>query len=294
MIIIRPAEITDGILTSNVTETYSAWSSVTAYTSASAPVTYNQSVYQAIANTTNNNPETDPAAATYWTRIEPMNKWAMFDTQTSTVSTRASNITVTVQPSGTADSVALFYVSAAAVNVTVSDGVDEYYNEDFSLTDNSGIEDWYFYFFEPIVRKTEFYVSGLPNLYNPEITVTTTGTGTVEIGHCVVGFSRDLGGTAYGAQVGFTDYSKIEVDALGVPESITPRAFVRSNRFTVWVEAARVDYVINLLASYRATPVAVIGASEYTSTFGFGLLKAGYMAISYPSHSVIDIELQGF
>lgn len=290
MIIVRPATISESNLTSNVVDAYSAWNSATAYV-VSNTVSYALRYYQSIQNGTNKNPATETA---YWLDIGPSNVGGMFDNQTSTPSTRASDITVTMAPTGVADSVAVLYTNAAMVNVTVGDGVTEYYNEDFSLSDNSGISDWFYYFLEPITRKTELFVKDLPNIYNPEITVAATGSGTIEIGHCTVGQSRSLGAVQYGAQVGFTDYSKIEVDATGAPESITPRAFVRSNRFTVWLENTQVDHVINLLASYRATPVVVIGSEQYTSTYGFGLLKAGYLAIAYPNHSTIDVELQGF
>lgn len=288
--LIRPATVTTSNLTSNVTNTYSAWNSGTAYVVGNQ-VTYGFRYYQSIQNGTNKQPDTE---TTYWSDIGPSNVGAMFDNQTSTPSTRASDISVTIAADGTVDSVALLYIDASAVNITVTDGVTEYYNEDISLTDNSGIDDWYAYFFEPITRKTELFRTNLPNIYNPEITITTTATGTVSIGTCVVGQYRELGDTQYGAQVGFTDYSRINYDATGAPEDVTIRSFVRSNRFTLWVEAAKVDYIINLLASYRGTPVVVIGADEYTSTYGFGILKAGYMAIAYPSHSTIDVELQGF
>lgn len=293
MKVVRPATITAANLTTNATETIPAWSGVTAYL-ANDEVSLGFSLYRAIAPSTNKNPETDPAADTYWLRIGPSNMGGMFDNQTSTVTARAADVTVTVTPDGNADSVALLYVTAAAVNVTVSDGVTEYYNQDFTLNDTAGIGDWYDYFFEPIVRKTELFVTGLPNILQPEITIATSGPDVVSIGHCVVGLSREIGETEMGAQPGFDDLSRINVDETGAPESITPRAFLRRNRFEVWVEDEKVDFVMNLLASYRATPIVVIGAEAYTCTYGFGVLKAAHLTLAHRQYSIFDIELQGF
>lgn len=182
------------------------------------------------------------------------------------------------------------YIPTEASTVTVTG--QWYYDEDHSLVSSEGITDWYAYFFEPIERNSDLLVQELPNVLDPVVMITATDTDDVSIGHCVVGLSRDLGGTQYGASVGITDYSRKTQDDFG-NWYLVERGFNKNGRFQVWMEKAATDFVHKLLSLYRATPIVLIGSDEYTSTYIFGLLKDWRIEISYPSHSVMSIEVEG-
>lgn len=267
---------------------YLAWNSGTAY-SAGAIVTYQHKLYEALQSGTNQNPATQSA---YWLETGPSNLWAMFDQKTGTVTTRPLEVNAELTLTGRIDTVALFSVSGASVNVTMMDGATEVHNQDYSLVSTDGIVDWFSYFFEPIERKTELLVTGLPNTLDPVLTVAVTDTGTVELGALVTGLSREIGATQYGAKVGITDFSRKEQDDFG-NWYIVERGYSKRGNFTLMLDATYSDQVFNLLTAYRATPVVMIGADDYASTYYYGLLKDWNIELSYPSHHVVTIEMDG-
>lgn len=228
----------------------------------------------------------------WWLDLGPSNRWAMFDQKVGTLTTRPSSVSVSLAITGRADTVSLFNVDASSVNITVMDGVTEVYNVDYSMVSENGVIDWFEYYFEPVVRNTELAVTDLPNVQNPTIIITAIDGDDVSIGNCVVGLSTELGGTFYGASVGITDYSRKTSDDFG-NFFITQRGFSRNGRFTVMVDKPNVDFVYNLLSQYRASPVVILGAEGYTSTFIYGLLKDWRIEISYPYQSVLSIEIEG-
>lgn len=268
---------------------YLAWSNATAYVvGARVTDTVNHIIYEAIQAGTNH-PVTDPA---YWLNIGPSNKWAMFDQKVGTQTIRPLSVAVSIQATDRADSVSLFNVDAASVNITVMDGATEVYNEDYSMVSESGIIDWFEYYFEPVVRKTELAVTDLPNVTAPLIKINATDGDNVAIGNCVVGLSRQLGWTLAGASVGITDYSRKVQDDFG-NYSITERGFSRNARFQIFMENSNVDFIHALLSQYRATPVVIIGSSAYGSTHVYGLLKDWRIEITYVYNSMMSLEIEG-
>lgn len=281
--------ITGSNMTTDATEATAAWSSGTTY-AAENKVSYNNRLYESLQGSNlNKNPATQ---TDWWLDIGPTNPWAMFDGKTGTQTTKATSLEVTVDVTGIADSVALFNIDAAALNVTVIAASTEVYNEDISLVSTDGIDNWYQYFFAPIERRTDIAVTDLPNVLNPEITITLTDSDTVAVGHCVIGQGLFIGEAQYGASVGIVDFSRKMQDDFG-EWYIVERGFSKKFKATLWMDRPRVDYVHKLLSRYRATPVAIIGADDYSSTHVFGLLKDWNIEISYPNHSVMSLEVEG-
>ena len=232
----------------------------------------------------------------HWTLVGPTNRWAMFDTQTRTRTTRPGSIVFTHAGTGRIDSVALFNLVAATVRIQQFDGVTPTFDQTFSLNSSAGIIDPWTYCFEPIVRKTQHVHIGLPNIYNPITTVTVTAaTGQdAAIGHAVFGLSRDIGGAEWGFRMGGIDYSKFEVDEFGENVKIIPRTRVRKNNFTIEIDDARIVDVLELLNSYHATPVVFVGTQRYASAAAFGLIAANDLVVSNGVYGLIDIEVKGF
>ena len=232
--------------------------------------------------------------AAWWLEIGPSNRWAMFDEKSSTQTVWHDSIAATIDVTGRATAAALFNLDAASVNITVRDvTATERYNQDHPLVLSDGIDDWLEYFTAPIRRKTDLYVGDLPNIANPEITVTVTADGDVKVGTIGLGYATAIGGSQYGAQVGITDYSRITEDDFGNFE-VVRRGYNKRGQFTIWIDSADTDYIYSLFAQYRATPVIFVGADSYAATLFYGLLKDWGAVLQYPSHTIVDVQFQGF
>ncbi|WP_446807952.1 hypothetical protein ACH50O_11595 [Methylomonas sp. 2BW1-5-20] len=297
MMLVRPALINDAaVYACNIPETdYTAYSSGTTYAQGdrvrvvSADV---HKVYESLqAVNLNHTPATSP---TWWLEVGATNRWKLFDQSITDQATNADSIDVTLKPSGRIDSVALMNIEADHVRIVMTDSVDgTVYDHTYSLVSNSGVHDWYAYFYEPIVRKTDFVVYDLPPYNNPTLRVIATDIGyTVAVGALVVGFKKILGGTQYGAKVGIQDYSVKKRDDFG-NYSILARAFNKNATFTFFVDSAFVDQLHALLASYRAIPIVYAGTDIYSSTVIYGFFKDFGITISYPTESVCSIDIEG-
>lgn len=297
MKLIRPQEIVDTVLTSsNVAENdYVAWSSGTTYALGDHVIVTTPDehrIYESLQGTNiGHTPSTSP---TWWLDTGATNRWRMFDNSVSAQTTNANSIAVVFAVSGRVDSVALLNISAAEVQITMTDSVEGVvYDRTIDLVSDSGVQDWYAYFFEPIVRISDLTVSDLPPYADASVAVTLSDSGaTVACGECVLGLSKEIGDTQYGARVGIQDYSIKTTDDFG-NFTILERAYARRADFTVFVAAGFVDALQTLLASLRATPIVYVGSDEYASTIVFGFFKDFSIAIAYPGVSVCNIEIEG-
>jgi hypothetical protein len=297
MKIVRPITIDDAALSvTNVLENdYAAYAGGTTYALGDRVIVVGtdiHDVYESLqASNTGHTPATSP---TWWLRISSTNRWKMFDGSVNSQTTRADSIAVTIIASGRIDSVVLLNISAATVRVKMTDAVDGIvYDETQSMISDGGIIDWYAYFFEPVERKADAVFTGLPPYSNATIEITLTDTGsTVSCGECVLGLSKNIGGTQYGGSVGIQDYSTKTVDDFG-NYSVVERAFSSRGSFTIWVDSTYVDSLKTLLAGYRATPVVYIGSDGYTSTVAYGFYKDFSIEIAYETASLCSIEIEG-
>jgi hypothetical protein len=125
------------------------------------------------------------------------------------------------------------------------------------------------------------------------ISVTITAiSGSAKLGACIIGLTKTLGDTQYGASVGIQDYSVKTRDSWG-NYTILERAYNKRANFTVNVDNNGVDRLENILSGYRATPILYIGADDYGSTAVLGFYKDFSIAIGYFSYSVCTIEVEG-
>jgi hypothetical protein len=301
MRLIRPITIDDTALTSsNAPENdYAAYVVVTTYGLGDRVIVVGSNihyVYESLqAANTNHNPLTDSLTTpVWWLRVSYTNKWKMFDGYVTSQTAMAEEINVTIQTTGRIDSVTLLNLDAAEVQIIATDVIDgEFYNKTFNLVSNYGISSWYNWFFEPAVRQSDFSISDLPAYRNPSTQIILRNAGgTVLCGACVIGLSKELGATQYGLKLGIQDYSVKQQDVFG-NYTILQRAFNNYTQAQVMVEAALVDQVQTILAGYRATPIVYVAADEYKSSIVYGFFKEFYTLVSYPSHSILTIELAG-
>lgn len=297
MRVIRPVTVTDSNLTSSdVTETVAVYVGATTYAlNDLVRVESTHHYYKSLQNAnTGHDPIAEPATPVWWLDMGAVNRWAMFDTLVNSQTTNANSIAVVVTPAERVDSVILLNVSAATVDITMTDAVDgEVFSESYSMTSDSGIIDWYAYFFEPIIRKSDLSVTGMPPYINAAIAITLTDTGdTAACGECLIGLSRNIGVLVYGAKVGIRDYSVKTQDDFG-NYTILERAFSKRGSFEIWVPEAITSELQILLAGYRATPIAYIGSDDIDATIIYGFYRDFEIDIAYRDYSVCSIEIEG-
>lgn len=251
----------------HIATVYAPWTTGTAY-AAGPMVSKGGRIWKSLAGANaGNDPEASP---TLWQDRGPTNRMAMFDNKTGTVSSRYGPLTVTLTPAGRVDTIGLFNVSAASATIVMTIDGDEVFNQTFSLVSTDGIVDWYTWLFEPIERKRDLVVSGLPNYANPTITITLDGDEVVSCGQCEVAYMRFIGFAQWDSQNGITDYSTKEKDDQG-NWFIVERAFSKSGTLTIEVPRTDHDAVSDLLAQYRATPTMYVGSSLFRSHAFFGI-----------------------
>lgn len=297
MRIIRPVSVTDAKLTSSsVAETVAVYVGATTYAlNDLVRVEATHHVYKSLQNAnTAHDPTAEPATPVWWLDMGATNRWSMFDTLVNSQTTNTNSIAVVVEPAERVDSVVLLNASAATVTITMTDATDGLvFDQTYSMTSDSGITDWYAYFFEPIIRKTDLSVTGMPPYSDAAVAITLTDTGnTAACGECLMGLSREIGDAVYGAKVGIRDYSVKTQDDFG-NYTILERAFSKRGTFEVWVPAVLTSELQSLLAGYRATPTAYIGSDEVDATIIYGFYRDFEIDIAYPEYSVCSIEIEG-
>lgn len=279
------------LVSSTAVEVYSAWSAGTTYAK-DAFVDYGTHIYQSLVNSnTGNQPDTSP---TQWVLIGPDNTHSMFDDQTSTATTSTSPLTV-VLDTGLCNSLGLLGLVGSQVVVTVKDdtGGNVVYTRTVSL-DGTFIYDWYQYFFEPYVQIGEVVLTDLPPYLNAELTVSLTGTGTIQIGTLTWGTQYDLGEAEYGAGLGIIDYSKKETDEFGVTTFVR-RDFSKRLTARLILPNNQLNRVQRVLADLRAQPAIWVTSDvpDLAPLTVYGFFRDFNIEVSYPTESYCSLEIEG-
>lgn len=290
--VIKPISVTDAMVVSTTaTEAYALWVSATTYAKA-AVVRYAGRLYESIADgNTGNNPATSPAK---WLDIGPDNAHAMFDDQVSTSTTASNSLTVVLAP-GLVNSLALVNLQGTSATIKVNDGPGG--PEVFSRTvglDGTIISDWYQYFFEPYVQKSELTITDLPPYANARITVTVTGPGAVGIGNLVVGTFYELGETLMSPSLGTDDYSRVDIDEFGTTTLVRRNSSKRAE-LQVLLPRVQMRKAFQVLDDLRATPAVWIPSSrdEDSPLSVYGIRSSFRIVVDYPTHVLCSIELKG-
>jgi hypothetical protein len=292
---VKPTALTSAMLISTTaTEVYSAWNPVTSYALDDIVLlTSTQRLYQRLVpGTTATSPELD---TTNWLDIGPTNKWAMFDSEISTLTTATTTLTTVLAP-GYVNSLALFGLVGQTLTVTVRDGLagPVVYGPEVITLDGTIISDWYMYFFEPSVQLAEVVLTDLPPYQAAHITITLDGTGTVACGICLAGTFYSLGDTEFGANVSIIDYSRKETDAFGVT-TFVQRAYSKRMSARMMLDTVQINKVQRVLADLRATPCAWIGTDEsgFEPLTVYGFYRDFSIDVAYPTKSYCSLEVEG-
>lgn len=292
MKVIKPTAFTESMLvSSNAVESSPNYNAGTTYAKDSI-VNSGTHLYQSLVNNNlGNTPSTSPL---YWLDIGPNNIHAMFDNQISTATISATPLNVVFKP-GIFNSLALIGLSGNQVSVTVRDGTGGpiIYSATFAL-DGTVISDWYQYFFEPFVQKSEVVMTDIPPFSNSEVTISLTGGSTVQIGLCSFGTFYFLGDAEYGANIGITDYSRKDTDDFGVT-TFVQRAYSKRMSARLMLDTAQINRIQRILADIRATPSLWIGADgdDYLPMLMYGYYRDFSIDIAYQNKSFCSLEIEG-
>lgn len=295
--VLRNADVITGtgLIYTTVTDSTAVYSSGTTY-AANALVRYNATIYQSLqATNVNHQPDISP---TWWIELYADNMHAAFDTQTSTISSAITSMTFVVKP-GSFDSAALINLETALVEIAVSDDNTKQlvYNSSAGLADST-LQDWYQYFFyDPLVHRTQVVFYNIPPYTEAVVTVRLTGSAlsVISVAQAIFGTIASLGGTQYGAQAGIVDYSRKDTDEFGTT-SFTKRAFSKRLTADIYINNAELNRVQNYLYNIRATPTVWIASDDpqlEEVSIIWGFYKDFSTTISYPSNSLCNLQIEG-
>ena len=308
MKIIRPVEVppkpltaTDAVMTaSNVAvDDAPEYASGTSYSTGDKVMVLGtvQRVYEALQASTGSYP---PDNSADWVDLGAVNRWKMFDGGTNTQTSNSETINVTINPSEIINSFSLFSIQAASLSITIT-GVNEgvVFDKTYSLIDNSAVDSWYAYYFEPINTVSEltgivnFADMDLPSYSNATIDVVLdNGTGEAKCGLLVVGNSYEVGTTVYGTAVGIRDFSRKEVDDFG-NFTVVSRRFFRTVDYDVKIPTGKVQFVQKLLNQRRASPTVYIGNEDNPETIVYGYYRDFDIVLSNLAFSSATLQVEG-
>lgn len=292
MKLITPTPITDArLVSSSLPENdWAVWESGTIYWQG-ARVIKGHRIWESVqANNQNRDPET--TAAGWWLDVGPTNRWAMFDSTVGTRSTADTSMTWTLAP-GRADSLVLLDLDAATVTVTQRSGATVISSREINTIDNTGIADWYDYFFAPIYQADFVAITDLPVFGESTLEITVSKySGEVSCGVCVAGLQADLGTTLASPSVGINDYSRKSTDDFG-NTSLVQRDFAKRQAARLVVDNRELDRVFRTLAAARATPAVWVGDRDYSALILYGWFRDFEIDIAYATVSYCTINIEG-
>jgi hypothetical protein len=302
MKIIRPVTITDSIFQSSTVPeadqaewlsgtTYQAGDLVMVTTTANGAATATHKIYSSVQSQTGNDPTVDDG--TNWTEVSSTNRWKMFDAVVQDQTVNATSINTVLQSPTVVNSLALLNVNGTTVVITVTDAVEGVvYNETFNLTSYSGIQDWYAYFFEPIVRKNQLALTDLPPYSNTSISVTINSGADAKVGALVIGQFADLGLSQHGASISIIDYSTKTTDAQG-RVTITDGPYADKMDVDVVLDTSQIGQANTTLSSLRTTPAVWIAEDNNDDLVIYGYYREFDIILSNPTISRLSLEIEG-
>jgi hypothetical protein len=296
MKIIRPVDVDDSVFqSSDVPEAdYAAWAGGTTYADEDRVIVttgYHKIYESQQAANTGNDPTTDDG--TWWVEVSSTNRWKMFNAIVQEQTVQASEINTVLQSSTVVNSVALINLDATTVQITVTDSVEGLvYDETYTMTSYSGIQDWYAYFFEPIIRDTQLAVTDLPPYANADIGVTISSSGDAKCGALVIGQFAVLGLSQHGVSLSIVDYSTKTTDADG-NVTIIDGAYSDKMEVDVVLDTAQIGQVKRTLTSLRTNPSVWVAQDNESDLVIYGYYREFDIILSNPTISVCSLQIEG-
>lgn len=235
-------------------------------------------------------PEVDSA---YWLEKSPTQRWAPFDSYTSTPATATTSLTYVLQP-GYFTALAMYGLVGTSAAITIKDapGGAVIYSNTVSLLENPA--GWWEYLFLPTRQISKLILTGLPIRPTAELTIVITGA-TVAVGMINVGDYKSLlgdgawGGTQNGAKAEPVSYSYIKTNADGTT-TIVRRNAATSMRASVVLPRDQADYALACVQEVLDLPVSWV-ATEPGGFDGLNVFGLGSGSLSYDSFNIATLDL---
>jgi hypothetical protein len=273
---------------------YAAWAVGTTYAAGDRVIVttgYHKIYESKLGGNVGNDPTTDDG--TNWLEVSSTNRWKMFDAIVQDQTVQATQIVTTLQSPTVVNSMAFLNVAATTIQVTVTDAVEGVvYDETFNMTSYSGIQDWYAYFFEPIIRKDQLAITDLPPYANASIEVTINSSADAKIGALVMGQFADLGLSQHGASLSIVDYSTKTTDAQG-RVTITDGPYADKMEVDVVLDTSQIGQANSTLSSLRTTPAVWIAEDNNDDLVIYGYYREFDIILSNPTISRLSLEIEG-
>lgn len=297
MKLIRPETVTDSIFqSSDVPENdYSAWLVGTTYADGDRVIVTTPNIHKIYESQQGSNVGNDPTTddGTWWAEVSSTNRWKLFNSIVQEQTVQAGGMEYVIQSPSVVNSLALINVDCASVTVEMVDATEgTVYDETFSLISDSGIQDWYAYFFEPIVRDDRLAILDLPPYANADITVTFTDTGDAKCGALIVGQFADLGFAQHGASFSIIDYSTKTTDDQG-RVTITDGPYANKLEVDVIMNTSEFGVARSILTDLRTTPVVWIAEDDNRNSIIYGYYREFDIILTNPTLSRCSLEIEG-
>lgn len=276
--------------------TYQVYSGAATYALADMAIdATNHLVYESLAAGNIGNALTD---TTKWLLIGPTNKWAMFDVLRNTPSVVPHGaLTVVLTPGVRVDSICLAGMSgvtSARIQVVVSAVTVYDYTADLNLRE---VFDWYDYYFNAFSTRPTLAVFDLPPYSTAVITITLTGSGSIECGACVLGAHQYIGDVNYEAESDVLNFSTVTRDFAGNTAVMVQRRNVPRTIQQISVSKTRLNSIRALRDSLSGTPAVWSALDDDTEDYFDSFLIIGFykkfsINAKHPETAIISLELE--
>ena len=299
------------------------WSASTTY-SAGQKVRYNHVIYESLLDgNRNNKPDGEWSGLdAKWKKVDATLPWKMLDdfVETQTVAPENETLQFCV-PFKNGDAFALLNTQGIVAKVKITDldadgsikdisahSLYEYNYEELQGNEILLKKDYILLadiFHHSLYEYNYFPFRNIENIAATGIASPANGTLCVEIesceghsaavGHVIVGRAYELGLTKYGAEIGFTDYSRKETDEFGVTRLVR-RSYAKRISPELYLHPNQKDYVVSLLHEARGLPCLWIGDNidnGYQSLTTYGWLEDFRLVCEGPNEDVLSLEIQG-
>lgn len=227
-----------------------------------------------------------------WLDLGATNRWACFDGVVGTQTEALDEISFSLQSAGIISCIAFLNLEASSVEITITDDYEGVIYSSVNDVSNSGIDNWFDYFFEDYIPDDALVKLDLPAYAGVTIDVSILSQAIAKCGIVIIGNQQEIGQTQYGLSVGITDYSRKDVSVDGIV-SILERGYSDWSNSPIEIDTNKVPYVKKLLTSVRGVPCLYLSSSGLTASYVFGFFKDLSIVIPSAISAKCNLEIEG-
>lgn len=225
------------------------------------------------------------------------NRMALLDAFSSTRTTGASPLVITLRPGAAFTMAALFNLLGNQVRLEVLDSSGAVIFDETQDLQARDTKSWTDYFFNGFAgRRTQAIFKGLPFAVTGRVRITLTGTGTVGIGRAVMGRKQPLGYVKWGVSPYLTDYSRKEWNKDFGDYTWKVRDYSRGFRGSAVIKNDQLNRVWSILIAQRGVPALYVGSEDerFAETLvTLGVMQDSPASIDYVKESLLNFTVEG-